>query len=124
MFRGETLVTVALCGCLAVSRPAFAEPTYEQATKYNVDISGADLLTALPALSRQTGVVVLYPYQLAQVRSNPVKGLYTVPEVLQLMLQGTGFSGDVTAQGAVSISRQKRRCDTEGEVMLRDQKST
>src|SRR5258706_14615370 len=41
------------------------------------------------------------------------------------MLQGTGFSGDVTAQGAVSISRQKRRCDTEGEdAMLRDSKST
>jgi hypothetical protein len=69
-----------------------------QATKYVVDISGTDLTTALPALSRQTGVVVLYPYQLAQVRSNPVKGLYTVPEALQLMLQGTGFSGDVSAQ--------------------------
>ena len=81
-------------------------------------------MTALPALSRQTGVVVLYPYQLAPVRSNPVKGLYTVPEALQLMLQGTGFSGDVTAQGAVSISRQKKRCDTEGETMLRDSKST
>jgi len=123
-FRGETLAAVALCGCLAVSKPAFAEPTYEQATKYSIDISGADLMTALPALSRQTGVVVLYPYQLAQVRSNPVKGLYTVPEVLQLMLQGTGFSGDVTARGAVSISRQKRNCDTEGEAMLRDSKST
>src|SRR5262249_29903792 len=88
------------------------------------DISGADLMTAMPALSRQTGVVVLYPYALAQVRSNPVKGSYTVPEALQLMLQGTGFSGNVTAQGAVSISRQKNPSYTEGEVMLRDQKST
>src|SRR6267378_3461497 len=96
-FRGETLAAVALCGCLAVSGPAIAASSYEQTTKYDVDISGSDLLTALPALSRQTGVVVLYPYQLAQVRSNPVKGLYTVPEVLQLMLQGTGFSGDVSA---------------------------
>jgi outer membrane receptor protein involved in Fe transport len=124
-FRGETLAAVALCVCLAVSRPAFAEPSYAQASKYDVDISGADLTTALPALSRQTGAVVLYPYALAQVRSNPVRGLYTVSEALQLMLQGTGFSGDVTAQGAVSISRQKRRCDTEGEdAMLRDSKST
>jgi outer membrane receptor protein involved in Fe transport len=82
-------------------------------------------MTALPALSRQAGVVVLYPYALAQVRSNPVKGLYTVPEVLQLMLQGTGFSGEVTARGAVSISRQRTHCDTEGEdAMLRDSKST
>jgi outer membrane receptor protein involved in Fe transport len=123
-FRGELLAAVALCGCLAVSRPAFAAPTYAQATKYNVDISAGDLTTALPALSRQTGVVVLYPYQLAQVRSNPVKGLYTVPEALQLMLQGSGFSGDVTARGAVSISRQRKHCDTEGEAMLRDSKST
>jgi len=123
--RGESLAAVALCGCLAVSAPAFAEPADPQTTKYNVDISGADLMTALPALSRQTGVVVLYPYALAQVRSNPVKGSYTVPEVLQLMLQGTGFSGEVSARGAVSISRQKRTCDTEGEdAMLRDQKST
>jgi iron complex outermembrane receptor protein len=123
-FWGESLAAVALCG-LAVSTPAFAAPSYVQATKYNVDISEGDLTTALPALSRQTGVVVLYPYQLAQVRSNPVKGLYTVPEVLQLMLQGTGFSGDVTDQGAVSISRQRKHCDTEGEdAMLRDSKST
>jgi len=123
-FRGETLAAVALCGCLAVSTPAFAEASYAQATKYNVDISGADLTTALPALSRQTGVVVLYPYALAQIRSNPVKGSYTVSEALQLMLQGTGFSGEVTAQGAVSISRQRRRCDTGEEAMLRDSKST
>jgi outer membrane receptor protein involved in Fe transport len=123
-FRGESLAAVALCGCLAVSTPAFAAPSYAQATKYDLDISGADLTTALPALSRQTGVVVLYPYALAQVRSNPVKGSYTVSEALQLMLQGTGFSGDVTDRGAVSISRQKRHCDTEGETMLRDSKSS
>jgi iron complex outermembrane receptor protein len=123
-FRGESLAAVAFCGGLAISTPAFADQAYAQATKYNVDISGESLTEALPALSRQTGVVVLYPYQLAQVRSNPVKGSYTVPEVLQLMLQGTDFSGNVTAQGAVSISRQKRSCNTEGEVMLRDPKST
>src|SRR3954468_4004912 len=105
-FRGETLAAVALCGCLAVSTPVFAAPTFAQTTKYDVNISASDLMTALPALSRQTGGVVLSPYALAQVRSNPVKGSYTVPEVLQLMLQGPGFSGDVTAQGAVSISRQ------------------
>ena len=122
--RGVSLAAVALCGCLAISSPAFAEQTYAQSTKYNLNISGEDLLTALPALSQQTGVVVLYPYQLAQVRSNPVKGLYTVPEALQLMLQGTGYSGDVTAQGAVSISRQRRHCDTEGETMLRDSKTS
>jgi outer membrane receptor protein involved in Fe transport len=124
-FRGETLAAVALCACLAVSKPAFAEPpSYAQSPKYDVDISGGDLTTALPALSRQTGVVVLYPYELAQVRSNPVKGLYTVPEALELMLQGTGFSGDVTARGAVSISRQRKHCDTEGEAMLRDSKTS
>lgn len=123
-FRGETLAAVALCGCLAVSAPVIAAPSYERTSKYNLDISGSDLLTALPALSRQTGVVVLYPYQLAQVRSNPVKGLYTVPEALSLMLEGTGFSGDVSAQGAISISRRKQHCDTEGETMLRDLKSS
>src|SRR5580692_4258994 len=122
--RGQSLAAVALCVCLAVSRPAFAESAYAQSTKYDVDISGADLTAALPALSRQTGVVVLYPYQLAQVRSNPVKGLYTVPEALQVMLQGTGFSGDVTARGAVSISPLRKHCETEGEVMLRDSKSS
>jgi iron complex outermembrane receptor protein len=69
-------------------------------------------------------VVVLYPYELVQVRSNPVKGLYTVPEALQLMLQGTGFSGDVTARGAVSISRQRKHCDTGEEAILRDSKTS
>jgi iron complex outermembrane receptor protein len=69
-------------------------------------------------------VVVLYPYDLAQVRSNPVKGWYTVPEALTLMLQGTGFSGDVTARGAVSISRQRKHCDTGEESMLHDSKTS
>ena len=122
--REELLAAVALCGCLAVSRPAFAEPSYAQTTKYNVDISGASLAVALSALSQQTGVVVLYPYELAQIRSNPVKGLYTAPEALQLMLRGTAFSGDVTAQGAVSIFPRRNGCDTEGGTMLRDSKST
>src|SRR4051812_17985730 len=121
---GESLAAVAVWGSFGILKPTIAGPSYAQATKYDVDISGPDLTTALPALSRQTGVVVLYPYELAQVRSNPVKGSYTVPEALQLMLQGTGFSGEVTARGAVSISRQRKRCDTEGEAMLRDSKST
>ena len=123
-FEVETLAAVTLCVCLAVSRPAFAEPSYAQGTRYGVDISGENLAVALSALSQQTGAVALYPYELAQVRSNPVRGWYTVPEALQLMLQGTGFSGDVTAQGAISVSPRRKRCDTEGEPMLRDSKST
>jgi iron complex outermembrane receptor protein len=123
--RGESLAAVALFASLAISRPAFAEPSYAQATKYNVDISEANLASALSALSRQTGIVVLYPYELAQTRSNPVKGSLTVPEALQVMLKGTAFSGDVSAQGAVSISPRKKHCDTEGEdAMLRDSKTT
>ena len=123
-FRGESLAAIALGGCLAITQPAFAEPSYTEATKYDLNISGASLDTALSALSRQTGVVTLYPYELAMVRSNPVRGRYTVPEALNLMLQGTGFSGDVSAQGAVSISPRKNRCDTEGEAMNRELKSS
>ncbi len=68
--------------------------------------------------------MVLFPYDLAQVRSNPVKGSHTVSEALELMLQGTGFTGDVNAQGAVSISLQKKDCDTQGDAMLRNSKSS
>jgi len=114
----------ALCGAVAFTCSAFADSSFAQATKYNLSISESNLGVSLFALSRQTGVVVLYPYELTQVRSNPVKGWYTISEALDLMLQGTGFSGDVTSQGVVSIYLPNRGCNKEGRAMLQDSKST
>lgn len=105
-FAGRGLARAVFCGVLAVSYPAFAAPSFVQATKYNLNISESNLGAALSALSMQTGVLVLYPYELTQVRDvHPVVGLHTVRESLDSLLEGTGFSGSVTPQGVVIITR-------------------
>ena len=114
----------ALVSAFALTGIAYATSSYDWATKYNVDISRSALGDALFALSRQTGTVSLYPYELTQVRSNPVKGQYTVSEALALMLQGTGFSGEVTSQGVVSISLRVRGCSKKERAMLQNLKSS
>jgi TonB-dependent receptor len=73
---------------------------------------------ALSELARQAHVELLYPYQLAQIRVvHPVVGKYTVPEALNLLLQGTGFSGGLTSQGVITISLQNEGCKPEGNSM-------
>ncbi len=106
MLGRSGLAGAALYAALAVSIPAFAAPSYTQATKYNLNISESNLGAALSALSTQTGVVVLYPYELTQIHDvRSVAGLHTVRESLDFLLKGTGFSGSVTPQGVVIITQ-------------------
>jgi hypothetical protein len=107
MTLGRIVVAgAAFCGLLAVSNPAFATLSYAQATKYNLNISEPNLGAALSALSVRTGVIVLYPYELTRVPSvRSVAGVLTVGEALDILLDGTGFSGGVTPQGVVIIAQ-------------------
>lgn len=108
----------AFCGVLAVCSPAFAESSQAQEPEYYLNLPGTDLGAALFALSRQTGVVVFYPYELAQTRGvRPVVGQYTVDEALALLLEGTGYSGGLTPQGVIKISSRVTGCSEEGKAM-------
>jgi TonB-dependent receptor len=106
---------VIAAGCWAFAVQAGADDA-----KYDLHISEANIGPALSELARQSRVQLLYPYALAQVPgAHPVDGRFTVPEALDVMLKGTGFSGGLTAQGVITISLQKLGCTEEGKALSR-----
>jgi len=107
------------CWGLFTGSPVFAAPTRAQEAKFRIDFAEPDLGRSLSALSRQTGAVILYPYQLTQVRGvRPVIGSYSVSEALDLLLKGTGFSGGLSPQGVITISVDHSGCSKEGKTMF------
>ena len=77
---------------------------------------------ALAELSRQCGVRLLYPYELARTRGiNPVAGRRTVSEALEVMLRGSPLTGKLTAGGVITISRLEGRGERE---MSRSKRAT
>ena len=75
---------------------------------YDVNVASLNAADALNSLARQTGVTLLFPYDLARSRqANAVNGRYTLQQALDLMLQGTGLSGGLSDKGILTISRAK-----------------
>lgn len=92
------IVAQLACGSTAIARV--------QARQYDFHIDESRLGAALNELARQSGVLVLYPYQLANAAGmNPVNGRHTIREAYQILLHGTGFSGGLTDNGVLTISR-------------------
>jgi TonB-dependent receptor len=91
-----------------------------QDSKYDFHISDASVGAALSELAQQAHAQLLYPYGLAQIEgARPVNGRYSVPEALDLLLEGTGFSGGLTQQGVITIALQNQGCTKEGKAMPR-----
>lgn len=93
--------TWVLCLVLFTIRPAQAdsEPVYQ------IDLPAQAVADALTALSEQTGVAVIFPYDLARRRNaNSVVGSYTLLQALAELLAGTGLSGGLSDKGVMTIS--------------------
>lgn len=74
---------------------------------YDLEIRDRRLGDAAQNLSRQTGLELLFPFELADtVGINLVVGRYTVPEALDVMLSDTGYSGSLTTDGVITIFRR------------------
>ena len=55
-----------------------------------------------------TNQMLLFSYdEVGEVGANPVVGKHTFHEALNIMLQGTGFSGSLTTKGVLMISLTK-----------------
>ena len=75
---------------------------------YSINLPSQSVAKSLTDLSEQIDVLLLFPYDLAkQVAANPVNGSHTLPQALQIMLEGTGFSGSLTKKGVLMISLAK-----------------
>lgn len=76
------------------------EPTFD------FDIPPQDIATSLEQLAEQTEAITLFPYDLARAQQgNEVLGPYTLPGALDVLLEGTIFSGDVSSRRVISISQ-------------------
>ncbi|HUO98801.1 MAG TPA: TonB-dependent receptor [Rhizomicrobium sp.] len=101
--------------CFAV--PSLAQDDKQDA-QFEFHITADNVGAGLFELARQAHVQLLYPYGLAQIQGvHPVNGRYTVPEALDLLLDGTGFSGGLTQQGVITIALQNSGCTQEGKAM-------
>lgn len=78
----------------------------EDATRYDFDIEDGTLGPALKKFADQSGILVLYPFELSDVEGiSPLTGRFTVEEALKILLSDVGFSGGLTQSGAVTITR-------------------
>ncbi|TQV66982.1 TonB-dependent receptor [Exilibacterium tricleocarpae] len=99
-----TVTVLALCMAGLLSGPTKAEPV----PAYKFDIARQSVETALEALATQVGVLLLFPYDpVLSVDANAVKGVYSVRQALDILLQGTGLSGDLTEGGVITVSHAR-----------------
>lgn len=77
----------------------------DQQPMYEIDIPALNAAQALNQLAEQTGVYFLFPYRAAaNQQANPVKGLYSLDDALQILLKDTGLRGGLSKTGVVTIS--------------------
>lgn len=107
------LVAFALALCLVGTVHA------KQSQVFQVHLPAQSVAAALHSLSEQTGVPVIFPYDLASSRdANPVTGRHTLEEAIALLLESTGLSGGLSDKGVLMISLAESEApDDEGEAM-------
>lgn len=92
-------VTAAVCGLMIASPSA----VWAQSKTYQFDIPAEDGARALNDFSRQAGVQLLFPYDLAAKASVAgLKGTYTRQEALSALLAATGL--EVASESDATIS--------------------
>src|SRR5690242_13838348 len=97
LFRA-TLLALACTASLAVAAQADVAKS--------LDIPGGDLVAALSALAKQSGVELIYRAdQLRGVRTKGVKGTLTAQDALAQLLKDSGFAMRRDASGAIVIVR-------------------
>jgi iron complex outermembrane recepter protein len=100
--RTAVLSSVLVFGGIAARQEAIAQPG---AVTHDIRIRESSLADALLELARQTGVQLLFPYDMAEkIRVTPLSGRYTFEEALSALLRKTGLSGGRERDGIVRIS--------------------
>lgn len=72
---------------------------------YELHIPDSSAPEALESLAEKTGRSLFYPSNdLVSVKTRAIDGIYTLPEALDLMLEGSNLNAVVTNQGVIVIS--------------------
>ncbi|MEE2983063.1 MAG: TonB-dependent receptor [Pseudomonadota bacterium] len=105
---------------LALTTGAFAQ---EAEPEYDIDVPQQDAASALEQLAEQTGAITLFPYDLAASRtSNAVVGRFTLPDAVELLLDGTGLSGGLSEKRVISIAATAATARTNEETSVEVQR--
>lgn len=104
-----------IAGASLVTSAALAQGEGE---RYEFQIRSQSLGGALEAFVTLTDAGLIYPQKLAEAADvNAVIGQYTIEEALDVLLEGTGFSGGLTKGGTIVVSLDKTKTqDREGTV--------
>jgi len=91
--------------CLAaILVSSLAPTTVRAAATRPVDVPAQSLSTALLALSRQTGAIIIAPAGLVRGRAAPaVRGRLEPAEAVRRLLRGSGLGLSISADGVISI---------------------
>jgi iron complex outermembrane receptor protein len=120
--RGSiNIASVAWCLFLVLCViPCLIETTQAEPQKmYDIHLPAQSVADALNGLSLQTGVPVVFPFDLAKNRkSHPVIGQYALLDALNALLEDTGLSGGLSDKGVVTISVSKSRAQQQGETSV------
>jgi len=83
-----------------------AQPVSDTTARLRFEIQARPLVDALSEFSRQAGVAVqLERESVAGLRSRAVVGVYTPPEALRLLLEGTGLKAEYAEGAALVVIR-------------------
>lgn len=116
--RGLVVRIVALTVLLlAVSVSLAAEPEL----RYEVRIPKTNAADALNMLAEQTGALLLFPYDLVKTRdARAVSGRYTVPEAVDLLLEGTDLSSGLSKRDVITISLSESEARAKGGKTMKE----
>ncbi len=94
----RVFTTIVVCTSLA----------YAEEVHYDFDIPSQDAASSLEQLAEITGAIGLFRYDLAAAQqANAVVGRYTLPDALDLLLEGTNLAGDLSDKRVISITAIK-----------------
>ena len=100
-FNASHLMAVALVICLSCT----AQANTDVAATHHINIAKSSVEQALKTLAQQTGVQLLFPFDLVKtLEAEPLSGNYTVMNALDILLKDTGLSGSLTDSGVITIS--------------------
>jgi iron complex outermembrane recepter protein len=104
----QLLKFVILCCSLvifsAISNAA-GKNTQRSEQKYQIDIPQSDAVLALNRLAEQTDTVMLFSYNDTKTRqTNRVKGYYTLMQAIDILLEGSGLSSDLSTNGVIKFT--------------------
>jgi iron complex outermembrane recepter protein len=100
---GETCYCILVKG-LVIASFALCFGVKADEALFDLDIPSQTLTSALNQFAVQTGVVMLFPVELTETReSTAVKGQMDLEEAMNLLLQNTGLSGDLSNKRVLSI---------------------